>query len=290
MDGFFQSITTTEIAVLMLGSSVVAAVIASALSAVGTVVQEHQARKREFSTVLYSLMRIWDVLFSLHVPVDTNVLREAVRKEMLRRYPHLPDEEVDHFVDAMGLSDGLLPDMRDRMIQVKKEGPLRERYQQSVQSISSRDPVLAFSLSSNQSMESILDQIDRSMRSNLSGEHFQGTVDNEEKVEEQLREARRMLAGKIVEDMENDLYTVARKSGWWIRLRTRWKIHKIKKRRRILSPDSEAEPPTGMLFSLLEKYLQKEDPHTYEELQNYRRFSNKTLQNLWLWTSRVWPW
>lgn len=224
--------------------------------------------------------------------MDPEVLREALKKEMIRRYPGLPEEEAEGFLgEASDAWDTALPDMRDRMVKVKQEAPLQEQYQHSVRKISSRDPLLATSLSSNQALDSVLNQVDNVMQSTMPDYDAHDTEDGLEDNQwnDEIEKARRILAERIVEELESDLSTVARKAGWITWVRTKWKLFWIKRRRRMLSPDSEVQAPSGILISLLERYLKKEHPDVYEELQNYRRFSSKLLQNLWVLASRLWP-
>jgi hypothetical protein len=247
-------------ALIALGT-VLGAAIGSLMNAGGKLIQQHQARKAKFRKVLFDLLRIWDALFSLYYMPTPEEVYQSFFEALKKRYPKIPDQELNQALEnAPEWVTSKIDDHYDRLVSLKFEDWSTEDYLSSVAEISDSSPVLSFKIASQGRLNELINTADQYVR-DLKEEG----VDQEAFGEHALDKFKEQIARSLIDDLEDDVRTVARKSGY---LKYAWTIRAIKrvKRRRQLSDPEKIEEA----MRVFERWLQVVNPDQYEELQSYK--------------------
>ncbi|MCS4085834.1 hypothetical protein GGQ10_000633 [Salinibacter ruber] len=241
--------------------TVLGATIGSLMSAGGELIQQHQARKAKFRKVLFDLLRIWDALFSLYYMPTPEEVYQAFSQALQKRYPEIPEQELTQALEnAPEWVTSKIDDHYDRLVSLKFEDWSAEEYLSSVAEISDSSPVISFKIASRGRLNELINTADQYLRD--LGEE---SVDQKALDEHALHKFKEQIARSLIDDLEDDVRTVARKSGllkyvWTIRA-----IKRIKRRRQLSDPEKIEEA-----MRVFEKWLRIVNPDLYEELQSYK--------------------
>lgn len=247
-------------ALIALGT-VLGAAVGSLMSAGGELIQQHQARKSKFREVLFDLLRIWDALFSLYYMPTSEEVYQAFSQALKKRYPKLPEQELTQALEnAPEWVTSKIDDHYDRLVSLKFEDWSAKEYLSSVAEISDSSPVISFKIASRGRLNELINTADRFLE-NVKDEN----IDQDAFSESAVDKFKEQVARSLIDDLEKDVRTVARKSGYLKYIRTIRLIRRIKRRRQLSDPEKIEEA-----IRVFEEWLRVVHPDQYKELQSYK--------------------
>lgn len=246
-------------ALIALGT-VLGAAVGSLMNAGGALIEHHQSKKANFCEVLFDLLRIWDALFSLYCTPTPKEVAQTVSRAITERYPQAPEQEIKQTVKQLPARFvGEIDEHCERVLSLKFEDWSAEEYLSSIAKIRCLSPVLSFKIANRGRLGELINTADRFFEDMDSKDALEGLSEGgHSRFKEQI-------ARHLIDDLEGDIKTVARKSGFLQYLKTLWIIRKIKTRRRLSNPKQ-----LDKAVDLMEKWLKVANPDMYDKLLTYK--------------------
>lgn len=201
--------------------ALIAVLFGALLSSSGFLYRASREQKKLLNSVLYHLLEIWYAV-RVSATIDTTRIRQILLDAVQRNFPDVVISESDK-----AEVDKMIAPIMSNLIQSFEISSLNPGYYKAIEQLSVEEPVLAFELSGNKDLKTLLMHIDTLM-SEVS------QVDADEKAKKIADKSREWLSEHIhqeaINDLSRDIKRIARRVGISRWLKVSLKLRKSSKK------------------------------------------------------------
>ncbi len=222
-------------------ASVLAVVLSALFAWIGYVTRANSERKRILSSTLFNLLEIWHRLKRLH-GYDSAQLSTIYFEEIQKQIPGLEISASDRTQVTCFIENNV--QMFLAQLVTRGEELLEDSFQQSIRQLAEVEPLLAYSLSANNSIKTAILEIDSFIKKSIDGLIH----DDKDKVQtdEMLKGVKTYMHEDAAHDLERDLRQLSLKIGFPTYIRTIYLL-----RRKRATSNSDMQELIGKLLSEL---------------------------------------
>lgn len=214
-------------------ASIIAVVLAAIFAGIGYLVRLNRKRKRVLCVALYHLLEIWHQI-RMPASINPKSFVDMYLSEIRRQAPELEITETDREIAHIFLTQ-LWPEMLS-VADNNGEYSIEEDFNHAIEELAEFDPILAFELSSNQALKSVMSLLARYMKELEEAAKNEDSEGGIEDIELMFNNMKSFLHGDLIKGLEKDLIWLSFQISTLALIRT---VRKIYKKRSAGTADAE---------------------------------------------------